>query len=91
VTYLDNPDQLVDYIIGFFNQTLKDQFNTKPRSTIKETYTRQNSVKKPKVVIEEDNRTPERARNLRKPSECITPKMFASAPGRRLTQTLLLT
>ena len=35
VTFLENPDQLTKFIIGFFKKTLKHQFGTKPRSTIK--------------------------------------------------------
>lgn len=51
MTYLDNPNQLCRYIIGFFKQTIKFNFNTKERSTIKKTYVRQNIIKKPYIVI----------------------------------------
>ena len=45
---------------------------------------RQNSIKKPRVVIEEDSRTPERAVNLRRPSECISPKALPKNQKGRL-------
>ena len=73
-TYLDNPDQLAEIMIGYFNKKLKNHFQTKARSTIKDGFKRHCSVKKPQIALIEESKTPERVKNQRKPSTCITPK-----------------
>lgn len=53
-TFLENPDQLVEFMVGFFNMTLRHTFETKPRISIKHAPVRQNSIKKPMIVLQEE-------------------------------------
>lgn len=76
MTYLDNPNQLCRFIIGFFKKTIRHSFKTKERSTVKERYARQISIKKPYVVITEEATSPERKKKTFGGSTPILPKMF---------------
>ena len=54
MTYLENPDQLAEFMIGFFNRTITHSFAMKPRSTVKQNFQRKTSIKKPQVVNDEE-------------------------------------
>ena len=63
-------------MIGFFNKTLRNNFRTKPRTSIKEKHRPSVSVKKIQIVKSEELKTPERRVNRFKPSISLTPKSF---------------